>query len=726
MLSLKSWLNRTDGSITRTKLLRIWLPIFAVVGLAVSPVACTEDGVRDMESVRDARTASARFGGDDNRPDRRSNAPIVDPERSREPPGTTGVSAATPIAVVPREATSPPTPSKSPPPAMVPEPTATVPPPPISLSLSVANDQSHFDSPTATWTAQNAGLSFRYELAVGSISGGTDVLNWKSVGEGPSYQLRDGFDGVQLLLNANRDYYLTVRAVDDAGDVLATTTSQAWFVYAPYTFAAERYPAIMQRAPDSFWGVRHPDPRYTQWDENFEAYVAGSGILDLYERLGERVLSGSAEIKILQTEGGYPGRADITRLGPGEADSGHADTVSSMLYDCEVADSRQSYYRGCQVNAQKFAMTSSELGVRLNELVPLKDDSDALEIHLFGGMGSPHVWAMPHAHPTSIQSHGDYDLDQITSLRLGDWIFDQFNILAISPQPGGYAGHENPTLSGNYYNSIVAGKKSYNYSYPAQSSIDNTNGARHKPDIVVAASNLSEASSWSVPTLAAAAAGYMALAHAEPLLSGATNAEALKAIILAGASKHHLCPESVVETTGFCNGLPSPWEQWQWFNTETAPLDPTYGVGLFNYRNSFDILATGRSIGGHHAQDIGWDTQILTEGQGVSYKFTATRSNDEFSLALTWNRDITVDPKGSLTSHLADLAVALLDANGLVIARSDDPGNNIEHIYVPDGLTQGQNYTIAVTAKTSESPVRYGLAWQSRESAFQHDLWRSE
>ena len=102
----------------------------------------------------------------------------------------------------------------------------------------------------------------------------------------------------------------------------------------------------------------------------------------------------------------------------------------------------------------------------MNELVPLIDDSDALETLLFGGMGSPHVWAMPHAHPTSIQWHGDFELDQITSLRLGDWIIDQFNILAISPQPGGYAGHENPTLSGNYYNSIVAGKKSYNYSYP--------------------------------------------------------------------------------------------------------------------------------------------------------------------------------------------------------------------------------------------------------------------
>ena len=58
------------------------------------------------------------------------------------------------------------------------------------------------------------------------------------------------------------------------------------------------------------------------------------------------------------------------------------------------------------------------------------------------------------------------------------------------------------------------------------------------------------------------------------------------------------------------------------------------------------------------------------------------------------------------------------------LARSDDLGNNIEHIYVPGGLAVGQPYTIAVKAKTTASPIRYGLAWQARRSALQHEVWR--
>ena len=200
----------------------------------------------------------------------------------------------------------------------------------------------------------------------------------------------------------------------------------------------------------------------------------------------------------------------------------------------------------------------------------------------------------------------------------------------------------------------------------------------------------------------------------------------MKAIILAGAGKDHLCPESIIEAEGFCNGLPPPSQQWQWSNTETAPLDPTYGAGLFNYRNSFDILSAGRSNGARHSKDVGWDSQELASGKQAAYTFTTTRPNDAFSLALTWNRDISVDDEGALTSHLADFAVELRTGDGAVVGRSDDPGNNIEHIHVPGGLTVGETYTIVVTLRSAEFPVRYGLAWQVRDSAQRYELWREE
>ena len=333
---------------------------------------------------------------------------------------------------------------------------------------------------------------------------------------------------------------------------------------------------------------------------------------------------------------------------------------------------------------------------------------------------------MAHAHPTNVDREGPYEQDEVAGLRLGDWVFARFNILAISPQPGSYGGNENPTLSGNYYNSVVVGRKSFNYIYPAQPSIDNTVGPRSKPDIVVAASNLAEASSWSVPSLAAAGSAFLGLANADPLLNGATRMQTIKAIILAGAGKDHLCPEATVEADGFCNGLPPPSEKWRWSNSESAPLDPTYGVGPFNYRNSFDILTAGRSIGWAESKAVGWDSQELADGSGINYTFTVGQPNDAFSLALTRNRDISVDSEGNLSAHLADFMVELRDASGRIVGRSDDLGNNIEHIYVPGGLSVGQTYTIAVSLKSSDVPVRYGLAWQVKDSALQNNLWVGE
>ncbi|MXZ62523.1 MAG: hypothetical protein F4Y98_02675 [Chloroflexi bacterium] len=293
----------------------------------------------------------------------------------------------------------------------------------------------------------------------------------------------------------------------------------------------------------------------------------------------------------------------------------------------------------------------------------------------------------------------------------------------MTPQPGSWARYQNPSLSGNYYNSLVVGSRSLHRNYAAQSSIDNMGGSRHKPDIVVSPSNLAPSSSWSVATMAAAASAMLGLSYAEPLLSGSTHVEAMKAIILAGAGKDHLCPESIVESEGWCTTLPSASEQWQWTNTETAPLDPVYGAGFFNYRNSFDILTAGRSVGGVDSAEVGWDTRFLAEGQSAGYTFTVGGPHDSFSLALAWHRNITLDGR-DYHADLPDFQVELLDSAGRTLARSDDPYNNIEHIYLPEGLGVGREYTIQVTLQSAENPTRYGLAWQTRVNATRHSPWR--
>ena len=660
------------------------------------------------------------------------------------PLATEGIPAVSPTATTFVEPTSTPSPTvtASADPTSTPPPTATptVAPPAFvtRLTLQLGDGESTTSAVSASWEVEDRTDVMRYEVAIGSVMGGSDVLDWHDVGLATEYHAQDGQDGVNLALDKNRDYYLTVRAVDVDQTVLGAAQSGAWYVYVPYDFDPAQYPSIMLHAPGRYRGDQKVPDSYEwdtiNWNGAYEFYAIGAAAIDLYHNLGERVLIGSPEVTILQTENGFPTRNNVLRIGPptpddeyAEGHERHANHIASMLYDCgEIQDlpwatPEYNYYEGCQTNPRKYAMTSTELRGRLQDFNLTPETAGSFENAIFSEMGAPQVWSAAHSQPTDV----DFE-NPAHGLRLGDWIFARYNILAITPQPGSWAGHENPSMSGNYYNSLVVGNKSINFSHYAQSSIDNTGGSRHKPDLAVVPTILIEASSWSVATMAAATSAMLGLSYTEPLLSGSAHAETMKAIILAGAGKDHLCPEPPdPQMQIWCDALPSASEQWQWSNTETAPLDPIYGAGLFNYRNSFNILTAGRSVGGvDDSGETGWDTRFLAEGQSASYTFTAAETHDSFSLALTWHRNITLNHDGSLSADLPDFQVELLDRDGSRLARSDDPYNNIEHIYLPEGLQVGQQYTIKVTLMSAENPTRYGLAWQTRINATQNSPWR--
>lgn len=603
------------------------------------------------------------------------------------------------------------------------------------LTLQLGDGESTTSAVSASWEVEDETDVMRYEVAIGSFMGGSDILDWHDVGLATEYHAQDGQDGVNLALQKNRDYYLAVRAVDVDRTVLGAALSGAWYVYEPYDFDPAQYPSIMLDAPGRYQDYKVHDQYQwdtINWDGAYEFYAIGSAAIDLYHNLGERVLIGSPKVTILQTENGFPIRSNVIRIGPPDPDDEyavghqrHANDIASMLYDCdEIRDlpwttPPYNYYEGCQMNPRKYAMLGGELRERLQDFSLTAETEDSFENTIFGEMGAPQVWSAAHSQPTDVDFN---DLAQ--GLRLGDWIFARYNILAITPQPGSWAGRENSSMSGNYYNSLVVGNKSASPSHYAQSSIDNMGGSRHKPDLAVIPSNLSEASSWSVATMAAATSAMLGLSYTEPLLSGSAHAEAMKAIILAGAGKNHLCPEPPdPQMQTWCDAMPSASEQWQWSNTEAAPLDPVYGAGLFNYRNSFDILTAGRSVG-VDSGETGWDTRFLAEGQSASYTFTVLDTHDSFSLALNWHRNITPAHDGSLSADLPDFQIEVLDHDGTRLARSDDPHNNIEHIYLPEGLRIGEQYTIEVTLTSAMNPTRYGLAWQTRINATQNSPWQ--
>lgn len=60
---------------------------------------------------------------------------------------------------------------------------------------------------------------------------------------------------------------------------------------------------------------------------------------------------------------------------------------------------------------------------------------------------------------------------------------------------------------------------------------------------------------------------------------------------------------------------------------------------------------------------------------------------------------------------VADLRLELRDSEGEVLQSSDDPGNNVEYLWIEGGLKPG-SYTLTVTSHRDEREI-FGLAWRN-------------
>lgn len=91
--------------------------------------------------------------------------------------------------------------------------------------LALSSSASGSTSRILTWNGVSDNCSFeRYEVALGTTSGGFDIVNWTDVGTSLSHQ----FTG--LTLSNGTDYYLSVRAVDSAENLSNEVSSVAWQV----------------------------------------------------------------------------------------------------------------------------------------------------------------------------------------------------------------------------------------------------------------------------------------------------------------------------------------------------------------------------------------------------------------------------------------------------------------------------------------------------------------
>jgi hypothetical protein len=179
-------------------------------------------------------------------------------------------------------------------------------------------------------------------------------------------------------------------------------------------------------------------------------------------------------------------------------------------------------------------------------------------------------------------------------------------------------------------------------------------------------------------------------------MPNARNSEAMKAIIMAGASK-----------------APFP----AWSNTATQPLDSKFGAGEVNVYNSYKILQAGESNGVigipvSNSNLKGWDySDSIDPTKPLYWNINVGQTITEASILLAWNAKYQ-DGFGNFNStlSLANMDLKLFDSTtsflGTEIGSSRSLVDNVEHIYLRN-LNAGL-YTIQVSSTVNSA---FGLAW---------------
>lgn len=282
-------------------------------------------------------------------------------------------------------------------------------------------------------------------------------------------------------------------------------------------------------------------------------------------------------------------------------------------------------------------------------------------------------------------------------LRRVDWLIDTRDVVMCV----GVNNHREsvvPALLASAYNVIAVGVPSGNSS-GGYTRLETA--GRCKPDIVAPGS----LTSYSTPVATACAARLIEAAeHLPKDADRARRSAVIKAALLAGATK------------------PKGWKP-----APGKPLDNHLGAGLVNINNSLLILQSGAVDPGAIDRAHAWDARSLPVGGTSRYTFTLNHDSGEASIIVTWNRHIAGRTVRNLvTKHLywlttpsvAHFQLHLLrtDEQGKehLVAASDSPIDNVQHIYLPR-LPEG-HYTVEVIRTDHErAPIQngaYAIAWR--------------
>jgi hypothetical protein len=398
-------------------------------------------------------------------------------------------------------------------------------------------------------------------------------------------------------------------------------------------------------------------------------------IVQVEAPVGTTVLSGTTFSQYLPSSGAYAG-VTFTSSNPGiypGATSWHSDLVGQLIYG------------------------NASMGHGISEVAVYNVNDWLGSGYLnYGSTSAPQVETHAIVNHSWVGSLGTAGMDANILRRLDYSIERDDYVAVVGIQNSG--GGATPNLLSSAYNVISAGRTNGGH-MPGTSSI---NSGVTYPHLVVPVGTTSEATA-----VLSSAAALLVQTGSSMGSANAVKSETIKAVLLASATKE--------EFAG-------------WSQTETAPLDATYGAGELNIQLGYDLLTAGEQAPSANPNALvavtGWDHHRVELGQTVSYSFDLT-AEGEISIALTWNAFYATSAQpnnfNTLSLSLADLNLSLYEVEengtpGDLVARSAATSGNIEHLWDPN-LAAGR-YVIQVTyagnAAGSQTATEYALAWQTK------------
>jgi hypothetical protein len=415
-------------------------------------------------------------------------------------------------------------------------------------------------------------------------------------------------------------------------------------------------------------------------------WLTDGGYYLLQSELGSALPTG-AGIQVLQTEADEDPDTGIRRYLPQSATStpfAGGGVYTGKTFTAESSTGNLSNHSN-DVAFRFYGNTGSAAPGVTDVHVKLADDFFNV---LQSGSAPAAQAGLVHNHSWVAGTSGSTSSDNYI-LRAMDFMINRDGLVSCVPLNNG-SGSTVPTFLPNTYNSISVGLRSGDHSRGG-STADGT--GRMKPDLVVEQIYTSFAS----PAVASTAA--MLLEKIKASYSAADHPQAVKAMLLAGASK---------------TNLPA------WTRVSSATPYHTYlGAGELNMLNAYHILVADRqqpsvSVERNHT---GWDYNTASNTTARRYFFTVPegRYANTFSVALTWHRSVGKSGFQPYSSSLPNLSLKLFAANEFTvdptpIDQSLSTLDNVEHVFQRN-LPPGQ-YAIEVTSNTNS--INYGLAWEAQ------------